>query len=296
MSTMMNSLKRLSYRPEVLKPIQKLGLSSILRKAYFQFARPRNGILETEVAGIRASFYARTPEELRILESAGGAGGEERVLSELVRFLKPGDVVLDIGANVGLYTVLLASTVGTEGLVIACEPCAQNYNHLVENLILNGLANARLFRKALGNSSGKAKLYASTVIGNSSLSGDKNDNAGAEDVEVIEGDRLIASEKLPVPRAIKIDVEGFEYAVLEGLQATLKNPECQLVACEVHPSLLPEDVEPGAIAGLLQSCGFSRDPTSLALGQDLSRGCNQGRTGMNRLPGCKTRVRSVPRC
>ncbi len=258
MSTMFDSLKRLSYRPEVLKPIQKLGLSSVLRRAYFQVAKPRNGILETEVAGTRARFYARTPEELRILESAGGAGGEERVLSELVRFLKPGDAVLDIGANVGLYTVLLASNVGDHGLVIACEPCARNYNHLVENLILNGLANVRLFRKALGNTSGQAKLYASTVIGNSSLSGEGNGNAGAEDVEVIEGDRLIISEMLPVPRAVKIDVEGFEYAVLEGLQATLKSPRCQLVACEVHPSLLPAGIEPGAIAELLQGCGFTR--------------------------------------
>ena len=257
MPTMMNALKRLTYRPEVMRPIQRLGLSSILRKAYFQISKPSNGILETEIVRISAKFYARTPEELRILESAGGAGGEERVLSELVRFLKLGDVVLDIGANVGLYTVLLARTVGTEGLVIACEPCAQNFNHLEENLKLNDLANARLFRKALGNSSGKAKLYASTVIGNSSLSGVRSGKAEAEDVEVIEGDSLIVSEMLPVPRAVKIDVEGFEYAVIQGLQATLKNPRCELVACEVHPSLLPAGIEPTAIAELLQSCGFS---------------------------------------
>ncbi|HET7099688.1 MAG TPA: FkbM family methyltransferase [Terriglobia bacterium] len=255
---MIDSLKRLSYRPEVLKPIQKLGLSRVLRRAYFQVAKPASGILEIEIAGQRARFYARTPEELRILESAGGAGGEQRVQEALANFLKPGDVALDIGANVGLYTVLLARAVGAEGLVIACEPSGQNYSHLEENLKLNGLANVRLFRKALGNSSGRARLYASSVIGNSSLSGDENHNAGAEDVEVIEADRLIASEKLPVPRAVKIDVEGFEYAVLEGLQATLKSPGCQLVACEVHPGLLPEGVEPGAIAGLLQSCGFSR--------------------------------------
>lgn len=258
MPAMTNALKRLTYRPEVMRPIQKLGLSSILRKAYFQIAKPANGILETEVVGIRARFYARTPEELRILESAGGAGGEERVLTELIRFLKPGDVVLDIGANVGLYTVLLARSVGPEGLVIACEPGGRNFEHLSQNLDLNGLANVRLFRKALGNKPGQAKLYASTVIGNSSLSGDGNDGAGAEDVEVIEGDRLITSEMLPVPRAVKIDVEGFEYAVLEGLQATLKNPRCQLVACEVHPSLLPEGIEPTAIAELLQTCGFDR--------------------------------------
>lgn len=257
MSAVLNSLKRITYRPEVLKPIQKLGLSSVLRRAYFQFAKPANGILQTEIAGVPARFYARTPEELRILESEGGAGGEQRVQSAMARFLKPGDAAMDVGANVGLYTVLLARTVGDRGVVIACEPGGRNFEHLSENLELNGLAKARLFRKALGDTSGRAKLYSSTVIGNSSLSPGKGEGAAYEDVEVIEGDRLIASENLPVPRAIKIDVEGFEYAVLKGLEHTLRDRACQLVACEVHPSLLPENVEPSMIARLLESCGFT---------------------------------------
>ena len=256
MSDMFNSLKRLTYRPEVLKPIQKLGLSSVLRRAYFHFAKPSSGILETEIAGVKAQFYARTPEELRILESAGGAGGEERVLNALVQFLKPGDVAMDIGANVGLYTVLLARTVGSQGLVIACEPGSRNFEHLDENLKLNGLTNVRLFRKALGDTPGEAKLYASTVIGNSSLGG-KNGSGAGEDVEVIEGDRLIVTESLPVPRAIKVDVEGFEYAVLRGLERTMRDQACQFVTCEVHPSLLPEGVEPAMILRLLEACGFA---------------------------------------
>jgi len=260
-SVILNSLKRLSYRPEVLKPIQKLGLSSVLRRAYFHFAKPSSGILETEIVGVPARFYARTPEELRILESAGGAGGEQRVLSTLARFLKPGDVAVDVGANVGLYTVLLARTVGSQGLVIACEPGGRNFEHLGENLKLNGLTNVRLFRKALGNTSGQAKLYASTVIGNSSLASGKNGNAVAEDVELIEGDRLIAQENLPVPRALKIDVEGFEYAVLKGFERTLRDQACQFVACEVHPSLLPENVEISMILRLLEICGFNNIQT-----------------------------------
>src|SRR5208283_4552591 len=119
---MLNSLRRLSYRPEVLGPVRKLGLSSILRRAYFHWACPEGRILQTEIAGIQARFHTHTPEELRILESAGGAGGEQRVLSRLIGFLKPGDVVFDIGANVGLYTVLLAKTVGDKGRVLAFEP------------------------------------------------------------------------------------------------------------------------------------------------------------------------------
>jgi FkbM family methyltransferase len=255
---MVNALKRLSYRPEVLKPVQKLGLSSALRRAYFHFAKPAGGILETQIAGIHAKFYVRTPEELRILESAGGAGGEQRVMAVLKEFLRPGDAALDIGANVGLYTMLLASAVGPAGLVAACEPGNSNSRHLTENLELNGLKNVRVFRKALGDRSGTATLYASTVIGNSNLSNSGKGDGAGEEVEIIEGDRLIATEGLPIPRAIKIDVEGFEYAVMHGLRETLKSDSCRMVTCEVHPSLLPSGVEPRMVGEFLESSGFDR--------------------------------------
>jgi len=260
-TTILDSFKRLSYRPELLRPVQKLGLSSALRRAYFHFAKPANGILETQIAGNPARFFIRTPEELRILESAGGAGGEQRVMELLKDFLRPGDVALDIGANVGLYSVLLARAVGPSGRVFACEPGRLNSQHLAENLELNGLKNVQVFRKALADRSGTAKLYASAVIGNSSLSDSAAGNAPAEEVEVIEGDRLIESENLPTPRAVKIDVEGFEYAVMNGLRRTLEKDACQLVVCEIHPSLLPEGIQPPMVTRFLGACGFDQIQT-----------------------------------
>lgn len=257
---MPSGLRQLTYRPEVVKTVRKLGLSSALRRAYFHFSRPANGILETEIVGVPMRFRVRTPEELRILESAGGAGGEQRVMASLREILRPGDVALDVGANVGLYTVLLAKAVGPNGSVIACEPARLIAEHLKENLELNGFDNVRVFQKALGEAPGRARLYASTVIGNSSLA-EAQGSGEAEDVEVIEGDYLIASESLPIPRAVKIDVEGFEYAVLRGLQQTISDKACQLVACEVHPSLLPKGVEPDDIRCLLESCGFRQFET-----------------------------------
>ena len=150
MSTMIDSLKRLSYRPEVLKPIQKLGLSSVLRRAYFQVAKPRNGILETEIAGVGVKFYIRTPGELRNLDPAGGAQQELPVLEGLKSSLRAGDVFYDIGSNVGLYCAVAAKTVGEQGRVIAFEPMSEDFAHLQENVRLNGLTNVIMFRKAVG--------------------------------------------------------------------------------------------------------------------------------------------------
>jgi FkbM family methyltransferase len=254
----MNPLKRLTCRPEVIKVARWLGLRRLLRKGYYWWARPRHGILRLRIAGISSQFRVHTSEELRLLESEGGAGGEERILDLLVSFLGPGDVVYDVGSNVGLYAVLLAKRVGAQGLVVAFEPQEQNYIHLQENLKLNGLENVRSYRKALGDRGGRAKLYASEVIGSSSLVQQQPRDAVAAVVDVSTGDDLVALEHLPVPRVVKIDVEGYEYAVICGLRETLSQPGCELVSCEVHPSLLPAGVTPGAASSLLKQLGFVR--------------------------------------
>ena len=239
----------------------KLDLRRILRRWYYWWARPRDGIVRVKLARAHAQFYVRSPEELRLLESAGGAGGEQRVLERLVSFLRPGDVVFDVGSNVGLYAVLLAKVVGERGLVIAFEPSSQAYAHLLDNIKLNGLTNVRCFRKALGQRSAQAKLYSGDVIGGASLVDIPGQNRCGEVVDVVEGDQWVADENLPLPRAVKIDVEGFEYAVIEGLRRTVAQHACELVCCEVHPARLPAGLGPETVAGLLTSLGFSRIDT-----------------------------------
>ena len=256
---MLDSLKRLSYRPEVLKPIQKLGLSSVLRRAYFQVAKPRNGILETEIAGVGVKFYIRTPGELRNLDPAGGAQQELPVLEELKSSLRAGDVFYDIGSNVGLYCAVAAKTVGEQGRVIAFEPMSEAFAHLQENVRLNGLTNVIMFRKAVGEISEQHVLHLGHGNADSSLvrpRGGKDDST--EMVEVIHGDDFIQEQGLAVPNMIKVDVEGFEYAVLRGLRRTLTDPACRMVFLEVHPYLLPNGVDADMILQVLKAAGFAQ--------------------------------------
>lgn len=252
----MNSLRQITYQPSVIRLARWLGLRAILRQGYYWWARPSDGILKLEIAGVPVQFAVHNPEELRVLESAGGAGGERRVLEVLVAFLHPGDVVYDVGGNVGLFSAVLAKKIGPSGLLIAFEPQRQNFSHLQENLKLNGLTNFRCYRNALGDRSGQATLYASKVIGNSSLIQQGHPSGAGETVEVITGDEFVRAERAPLPRVVKIDVEGFEFAVLQGLRATLAQPSCELVCCEVHPSLLPKGIAPGVVESLLKELGF----------------------------------------
>lgn len=250
-------LRRLTYRPEVKALARILGLRKTLRNWYYRCARPPDGIVEHHVGGITAKFYVRTPGELRNLDPAGHAQQEQKILELISASVHAGDIVFDIGANVGFYTVLLAQVVGARGQVIAFEPNTESYLHLQDNLKLNGLTNVRAFRKALGDQSGEGKLYCGQENADSSLVGPPMEGGMRHQVvEIVAGDGFREAEKLPVPRVVKIDVEGFEYQVLQGLQSTLAQPPCELLCCEVHPKFLPRGVTPDGIRSFVKSLGF----------------------------------------
>jgi FkbM family methyltransferase len=258
----MSFLRGLTYRSEVITLARRLGLRSILRKGYYWWVRPRDGKLQVELAGISAQFYVRTPEELRMLGKAKSGYWERDVLQFLAEELRPGDVVYDVGGYVGFYTVVLAKSLGASGQVIAFEPETQTCAHLQDNVALNSLSNVRVFQVALGDHSGEANLYcAGEDLLFSNMIRPRSPNASRQVVKVMRGDDFREAENLPVPQAVKIDVEGYEYAVLCGLRRTLSDPSCRIVSCEVHPTLLPPDVRPEQIHELLGSLGFNRIET-----------------------------------
>jgi len=212
-----------------------------------------------ELGARRTRFYVHSDW---VAEDLRSFGGEQEVLERLLSTLKPGDVVYDVGANLGLYAVFLGQAVGPGGQVIAFEPEPHYCDRLRGNAALNGLRNIRVSCRALGDRPGDLELLPSEVGKAAPRLAEftpesARRRAGAK-VHVMEGDRLAEIENLPLPRAVKIDVEGHEYAVLRGLRRTLSNPLCQILCCEVHPDLLPEGVRPDEILDLLKACGFTR--------------------------------------
>lgn len=255
----MNLVRRLTYRPEVKALVRALHVRRMAKECYWRWARPVDGILRLQMGSHEARFYVRTLGELRNLDPAGSAQGEKHLLELLITVLRPGDVVYDVGSNIGLYAVFCAKAVGEQGQVIAFEPDSESYAHLQENLKLNGLANVISFRKALGEQSGQGKLYRGEENADSSLvSPSTGRDLGHELVEVEEGDGFIKAMNLPLPRAVKIDVEGYEYAVIRGLRHILAQQSCELLVCEIHPRLLSQGVGPDGLLELISSLGFSR--------------------------------------
>ena len=135
---------------------------------------------------------------------------------EQVWELKPGDVVLDIGAYVGMFTVKASKAVGEQGRVIAIEPSPENYVSLLGNC--RGLNNVTLVQKAIMAKTGIGKLYYSKSAAANSLVVKWKKYI---EVETITLDDLVAMLELDRIDLIKIDAEGAEIDVLKGAQKVL---------------------------------------------------------------------------
>jgi FkbM family methyltransferase len=155
-------------------------------------------------------------------------GREEDVNELILSSLHKGDVFLDIGANIGYYSVLAARIVGTEGEVISVEPTPATAVVLNANLKLNGLKNVTVIQKAAWNRSGYLSYYIPKgFFGWASIQKPAG-NAQKLEVETFCLDDLPSIRKV---NFIKIDAEGAEYQILQGATKTLD--KAQFVVLEV---------------------------------------------------------------
>jgi len=202
-------------------PTQKLltttGLDFHIRKLYYRFQEIQAETTNFKVGDNQVQLSETTIPDESYLEP------EVTVLEDLVKELRPDDVFWDIGADEGLYTCI-ASDIISEGLVVAFEPHPARRSRLKHNLDRNGLT-ATLRTEALTNINGTAEFGYSI----------KSDNEGGEFTATLsKGDRLVDEEGLSQPSVLKIDVEGAEYEVIQGMRSTLESPECRVIYCELH--------------------------------------------------------------
>jgi len=146
-------------------------------------------------------------------------GSYEREQTALFRqLLAPGDIVGDIGANVGYYTLLAARLLGGRGRIVAFEPEPRNAAFLRRHAAVNRAARklAQVEQAAVGAANGTARFSAGTGSGTGHLA-----DGGELEVRMVKLDDYLAAEKL-APTHLKIDVEGAECDVLCGAMETLR--------------------------------------------------------------------------
>ena len=188
-----------------------------------------------------------------------------------IKGFQPGEVFVDIGANVGMYTIWAAKTRGVR--TFSFEPESQNYALLYRNIVMNGLTeNVVAYCMALSDTARYSLLYLSQFqLGGSCHSfGEKIDHRlEHRDTKLAQGcisttlDTLVADGVLPVPSHIKIDVDGLEHKVLAGCRKTLADPRLKSVLVEINTNL---EQHRGIIADM-QSLGFAFSGEQVAQAQ-----------------------------
>lgn len=146
-------------------------------------------------------------------------------MASILGLLEPGDTVWDIGAHKGYVTLAAARRIGTGGAVVACEPSPDNLRLLRRHIAWNRVRHAVVVDAALSRSDGEARFGG---VGSSIT---YRLGRGDRTVRVRRLDGLVA-EGLPAPTVAKIDVEGEEAAVLEGMGERLGG--CRVLFVAVH--------------------------------------------------------------
>lgn len=169
------------------------------------------------------------------LTSAGTYLTEKKMTTLFNASLRKGMTVVDIGANIGYYTLLAARAVGKEGKVFSFEPEPQNYSLLTKNIKENKYTNITTVQKAVANSTFPIKLYMDKIPSDHSI-GSSFPNQKFIEVECTTLDRFFRNgQHIDV---IKIDAEGAEMAILQGMSKVLSANPTVIIFTELNPEKL----------------------------------------------------------
>lgn len=183
---------------------------------------------------------------------------EPEVWQHLMGEVRPGDVVADVGAYIGLYTIALAQRVGHGGRVVAFEPDPANFAALREHVSLNSLSGRIDPRpEAVGASTGQVK-FAAHSSSESSVTCSLDESSANEEsmIDCVSLDHVFARTRLDI---LKIDVEGYEERVIAGAISLLNDVSRspRAIFIEVHPyAWEPTRTTSDSLLRLLRDCNY----------------------------------------
>jgi FkbM family methyltransferase len=184
------------------------------------------------LANWREGITLALPETSNSKLAFCGRHPESAVLSAMNAHLFPGAVFVDVGAHVGVYSILAAKLVGSHGKVVAIEPQAVGVASIKVTAALNGFANLQLFHGAAGSSSGQIPLDAESfgaAVADLSHAG-KNSTL----VDCLSLDDLSRDSELKIIHLLKLDAAGNEAEVIVGAEKLLRSRQLQAIAMKLY--------------------------------------------------------------
>jgi len=226
-----------------------------LREAFLWRIRRTAGRGDAPEVVLEAGRLAVNPEDLGISRELLVYRTHEPAATRLFGdFLEEGMTVVDVGANLGYYVLHEKRVVGDRGTIVAVEPAPRNVELLRRNLRSNGLGGVHVVVGAIGDYDGEGSLYLSNRSNWHSMTPTDRSQTRAVRVEVFTLDALV--ERLGLPRVdfVRMDLEGYETAVIRGMLRTIRAHRPKL-AMELHPPKAGAEAIVGLLR-LLQSYGY----------------------------------------
>jgi FkbM family methyltransferase len=240
--------------------IRWMPLRAGKRAVWTRVAEPRARRPRRFVARTAYGFRVAGDQQLIMPRCLYWFGVWEPPLSAWIRrALRPSDVFVDVGANLGYFSLLAARLVGDGGSVVAIEASPENARRLEENLDRNTVRNVRVVRAAAAAQAGVVRLYRApwNDAEDSIVAGEGKEPAVEVQADALP--ELLTTDELRRARVIKVDVEGGELGVLRGLApaAAQLRPDAE-IAVEAHPDVLAaQGAGIGELLDLLRPAGFA---------------------------------------
>lgn len=182
-------------------------------------------------------------------------------LKLLDKFLQQGAVFIDVGANIGLFTLHASRLVGNTGRVISFEPFSTNFTSLTNHIRINELVNVRAEKLALGSKNDFVNLYYNPDEQNLGMvSTHQTEHCIIEQTNIVSLDTYIKDNPVSRIDLIKIDVEGHEYEALIGMQNMLikHRPTIIIEILEDNESLAAKNGNSKKINSYLEDLGYNK--------------------------------------
>jgi len=178
---------------------------------------------------------------------------DKQIIEWLSGQIKPGMNVVDVGGNIGFYTILFSRLVGEHGKVNVFEPDTVNFNHLKQNT--KGLRNVSINHCAIAERSGMIGLFRSEELNVDHQTYDIGENRTSIEIPCITLDDYFHQNECI--DFIKIDIQGYEYHALLGMRETIKRSRPTVIFSEFWPyGLQKAGVDPNEYLALLRELGF----------------------------------------
>jgi FkbM family methyltransferase len=228
--------KYIGKRPTIYRALEVLGAKKIYKAAQeTDFYLRLSGVKRIEVEGIEMLFTLQDAQSRIFFNHPFFSGElyEREVTHHLVNQLKESKCFVDVGANMGFYSVLAGKILAPRaGVVHAIEMDADNVNRIRANLRLNGLRNVFIHEVALGDQNGSVEYYRCGSFRNTlEVSSNEQERYEKVSVPMTTLDSLVSEIEIQ-PDVIKIDVEGAEFLVMRGMDSTMMSQS--EIYCEVH--------------------------------------------------------------